>query len=98
MILCFFKHPGFAEEKEWRAVHQLTNNKEIHFEAAGGVIKPYVELIIGTSDPRRLPISEVIVGASSLGQQSKNSVELLLSRYGYKGGEVKESSVPYRDT
>lgn len=95
--LCFFKHPGFAEEKEWRAVHQLQEISNIRFDAAGGVIKPYVELIVGSGEPPRLPISEVIVGASTFGAQSRKSVEMLLRRYGYDRVELKESAVPFRD-
>ena len=94
--LCFFKHPGFAEEKEWRAVHWLEDRAHMKFEPRGGAIRPFVEMFSG-SVGSPLPINEVIVGSTLFGPQSLNSVELLLESYGYAKVSIKESGVPFRD-
>ncbi len=64
--MCFFKHPGFAEEKEWRSVHQLEDPAKIQFEPSAGTIRPFVELFTGRGEPGLLPIDHVIVGSSLL--------------------------------
>jgi len=98
--ICFFKHPGFAEEKEWRAVHQFESADQIKFDTSSGIIKPFVDLWT-CSDQRsgqvRLPIAEVIIGASVFSSQSKKALELLLNQYGYRNLEIRESFVPFRD-
>jgi len=97
-VFCFFKHRGFHEEKEWRAVHQLDGNvSDIRFEPSDGAIKPFVELFSGVGEPSLLPIREIIVGSSKLSQQAKKSVKMLLDAQGYSGIPVTESEVPFRD-
>ncbi len=93
--ISFFKHPGFAEEHEWRAVHAAESEDRIDFDTSSGVLKPFVDLWVGWE---RLngPIVEVVVGPQGSVAQSR-SVEILLARYGYKDVEIKESAVPYRE-
>jgi hypothetical protein len=95
--LAYFKHPGFKEEKEWRAVHHLQGRSAVRFEPIRGTIRPFVELFRGTGAPPLLPIKEVIVGSSPLAKQSRKSVELLLPAFGYPSTSVSESIVPFRD-
>jgi hypothetical protein len=49
-----------------------------------------------TSGSSRLPIVEIIVGASEMTQALVKSVSLLLRRYGYSAVDVYESKVPIR--
>lgn len=95
--ICFFKHPGFSEEREWRAVHEFEDASKIRFEPSGGSIRPYVELFSGAGDQPTLPISRIVVGSSHLAQQSKKSVQLLLTARGYADVNITESGIPYRD-
>jgi hypothetical protein len=95
--MCFFKHPGFAEEKEWRAVHWLEDLTQVQFEPRDGAIRPYIQLFSGVDDPKKLPIQKVLVGSSHLVQQSKKSVELLLASRGYEDVEVSDSGIPFRE-
>jgi len=95
--MCFFKHSGFAEEKEWRAVHWLEDPAHVHFEPRRGMIRPYVDFFTGVGDPRKLPVETVIVGSSQLVQQSRKSVELLLRSRGYEGVDVTDSGIPFRE-
>ncbi len=100
--LSFFKHKGFSEEKEWRAVHQVKHERtdQIMFETSRGIIKPFVDLW-GSSKERnleRLPMVKVIVGKSNFSSLSKKSAKLLLTQYGYRDVEVEESSVPIRES
>jgi len=94
--LCFFKHPGFAEEKEWRAVHWMEDTAQMKFEARGGTIRPFVEMF-NSGQPSPLPIAEVIVGSSIIGSPTKKTVELLLEACHYQAVKVRESGVPFRD-
>lgn len=96
--MCLFKHHGFREESEWRAVHWLQDITKVDFDATSGVIRPFINMFAGTSDPPKLPIREIIVGSSGLVAQARKSVELLLERRGYTGVKVSDSGVPYRDT
>jgi len=96
-IMCFFKHHGFHEEKEWRAVHWLQDIGKVNFETRGGSIRPYIDLFLGSDDPPKLPIREVIVGSSAVVAQSRKSVELLIEKQGYSGIAVTESGLPYRE-
>ena len=96
--ICLFKHRGFREESEWRAVHWLQDIKQVEFDARSGVIRPFVSMFSGEGEPSKLPISEIIVGSSGLVAQARKSVELLLDKRGYTGVSVSDSGVPYRDT
>jgi hypothetical protein len=98
--LYFFKHPGFAEEHEWRAVHAVEPTDMIKFDTTSGLIKPFVDLWVGSEQEdgfRRLPIAEVLVGPAASLSLSVRSVNLLLARHGYRNVEIKESALPYRE-
>jgi hypothetical protein len=97
--ICYFKHPGFSEEREWRIMHQANDHDQIVFEATGGLLRPFVELwsAIPVAGPRRLPIVEVIVGPSAIAAQSVRSVERLLDQLGYQGVTVTATELPYRE-
>jgi len=99
--LCFFKNPAFVEERETRALYRVCETTDVCFSVQAGVIKPYTNLFDGTemngwSHPR-LPIVEVIVGASTMTPAAVKSVKLLVDRYGYSNVKVSESAVPLRD-
>ena len=94
---CLFKHSGFAEEREWRAVVFGHNNDNIQFETSNGILKPYIELVTGglhEDGHRRLPIKEIVVGPAT----SIKAVNLLMTKYGYEDVSVRESGIPYRES
>jgi hypothetical protein len=93
-ILCFLKHPGFAEEQESRIVHEVQKTDTIKFDTSNGQVRPFVDLWVG--EPQ-LPIAEVWVGPAAFQAASERSIRLLLERYGYDNVEINCSTVPYRD-
>ncbi len=98
--LCFFKHPGFVEEREWRVVHAGQPEDAVGFDIANGLLRPLVDLWFGSDQGnglRKLPIAEVVVGAAGPVAHSIRSAELLLARYGYSNVEIRQSAVPYRE-
>ena len=95
--MCLFKHRGFHEESEWRAVHWLQDIEAVGFEARYNGIRPFIEMFRGSGSPPTLPVLEIVVGSSGVGAQGRKSVEMLLERRGYRGVRVSDSDVPYRD-
>ena len=97
--ICFFKHPGFKEEGEWRVVHEVKAADDIDLDVSSGRIRPFLDLWVGLDQgdgrPLKLPLAEVWVGPSAFQPQSMRSAQLLLTRCGYDGVEVKKSDVPY---
>jgi hypothetical protein len=96
--LCRLKHPGFAEEREWRLMVNLADHDDqalLQFDAATGAIKPFIDILRGSkSDPERLPIREIYVGASRHPARSRHAVEQLIRKAGYHHCEVRMSDIP----
>ena len=92
--VCFFKNIGFKEEDEWRMVHFAPDASSVHFPPSTGLLKPFVDMIKAATV---LPITEIIVGSSSFGPLAKKSATLLLERYNYKGVEVRDTSITFRE-
>jgi hypothetical protein len=67
---------------------------EIEFASGGGMIKPFLPLMTGPGDPKRLPVSRVIAGASRSKRQAIKAAELMLAKFGYPGVTVEPSKVP----
>lgn len=95
--LCFFKHPGFKEENEWRMAHFAHDGSSVQVRPSGGLLKPFIDMVETSSDSTTLPITEIIVGHSRMGPLAKKSVGLLLKSHGYNDVEVRESKVPFRE-
>lgn len=105
----FFKHPGYVEEGEWRMVHVVSEASLVHLQLVNGIIKPFIDIMgvpndsaaaasgSATAAPPRLPIIEIVVGPSQIGQLARKSVELLLEKHGYEPDLVRDSAIPFRE-
>lgn len=103
-----FKHPTFAEEKEWRFIYTLDKNiegegadnieqKELFYRTSGSYLVPYIEIDI--SNPReRLSFEEIIAGPSVDYKLAQTSISSFLYRNGYLGtmAHVSPSNIPLR--
>jgi hypothetical protein len=100
-LLAGIKHPGFAEEKEWRLVVGLelfdeaayppTNRKETRFRPTPMAIIPYIELPLD-----RTGIVGIRVGPGENVDVREASVRRLLKTLGMGNTEVTRSDVPLR--
>lgn len=58
-----FKHPSFAEEREWRMIGMIgVNDPRARWRTRGNMIVPYAELDVGLDAPCPLRPSMIIVG------------------------------------
>ncbi|PCI97342.1 MAG: hypothetical protein COB14_09220 [Alphaproteobacteria bacterium] len=90
-----FKHQGFVEENEVRAVilrHDTTEGeqeiKEIHFRESDGYKIPYIKLF----EDQRLPIAKIIVGPH---KDKEKRAAFLITKLKGTGIEVTVSDIPY---
>jgi len=94
-----FKHPSFAEEREWRIVsppEKRLDPQEWHFRAKDGLIVPYTKVHL----PEGLDFwgkVRVIVGPAPHPNESKASVYALVRRYKGLGIGIEISPSPYRE-
>lgn len=95
-LMCCFKHAGFREEEEWRAISSVRQEQLIvGFEAVRGVPRPYVAMLEGSRSSRRLPVVEVCVGPSDRPDAAVYGTRALLSRYGYVDAKVTQTNIPF---
>lgn len=88
------KHPGFAEEREWRLLKQVWSIDEtpgIQFRPSPMGPVPY---IVHTFPAEC--IREIILGPGSYTSARKAAVEGMLRYCGFKGVAVLESKIPFR--
>lgn len=99
-----FKHPGFAEEREWRLirVNMRQGNprqrvKPSFRESANGLL-PYLPLEFDPPTGDERPIHEVVVGPNAHPELAVRAAEQLLDAVGYASpvGLVRRSSIPLR--
>lgn len=100
--LCF-KHPGFAEEHEWRLirpVESVSYGRPIKFRPSTLGLVPYIDLPL--VDPSglykgRLPLWSVVQGPVRNSELALQSLESYLHSEGYFAHtEVRVSAVPLR--
>jgi hypothetical protein len=101
-LLPLFKHPMFAEEREWRLIYfPIWEKPDLQFREIGGEIVPYLAVDISTVSGdglRRLPIVQILHAPCAEPQLRKRSVEALLEAKGYSTSEVSVagSDIPLR--
>ncbi|MBB3947062.1 hypothetical protein GGQ73_003026 [Rhizobium skierniewicense] len=88
-----YKHPGFAEENEWRffITRPSQQMNDVEFFTRGGLLVPFLPVCAD-----KLPISHITIGPGPQQRLNKQSVENLLRRKNYLNVEVRVSEVPYR--
>jgi len=95
--LVSFKNSAFKEQGEWRLVYTIpvpTDQKNLEFRAASGLIVPYYVLKPAGKD--LLPIECVYQGPRALPEITEQALKYLLWKAGYDGVEVKDSGIPLR--
>ena len=90
------KHPGFAEEKEWRIVVPDPSASIMSFQRGEANVKAFVQIKNHTGN-RKLPLKELYYGPTlrndaALGQ----TLVWILEKYGYGDVEPKACPIPYR--
>lgn len=103
-MLCCFKNPSFAEEKEWRAAYIMFKDFEedgtqLQFRISGGSLIPFLDLDLSPSEglfSGKLPIARIVHGPPLHPEPTKKSLELLLRKHGYVFVDVVGSSIPLR--
>ncbi len=98
-MLMRFKSPVFREEREWRFVHlempAHEDLNDLHFVDSGGFMRPFRTLLHGRrGGDERLPLMQVIAGASRSDLQSVKSAWLMVRRFGYGDVPIAYSDVP----
>ncbi|MCI2975533.1 MAG: DUF2971 domain-containing protein [Actinomycetota bacterium] len=97
-----YKHPGFAEEKEWRIIVRLNRAKLINaglprFRTGSLGPVPYVLVDgYGATSPSRLPIGEIVIGPTQNPGLAERSIRLLLGSSGYDDVAITHSAIPLR--
>jgi len=108
-----YKHPGFAEENEWRLVTRLhvpAETAPTEFRPTRSGLAPYFALgrwgapeVADTQNSpiyprRRLPLISITQGPTANPDRGAESMLMLANRYGYRDVEVGTSEVPYRQS
>jgi len=97
-LSCRIKHQAFREENEWRSIIDASDYDTvelIRFPPHDVTFpRPFVELLRGSSEGRRLPITAIYVGPSLHQSSSVRFARDLLKRHGYDGVEVIVSEIP----
>lgn len=100
-----FKHPGFSEEKEWRAItscaRNLTENCKKKKQSGGG-IGYYLDCIFIQGDKERLwqrrflPISNISLGPLAKGDAKQNLLKIIQT-HGYESLiKISKSTIPLK--
>jgi hypothetical protein len=99
-----FKHPGFAEEKEYRLLRASPNDHQEHrvvpeLRASPLGLLPYTSLNFPSPTPDNGPtIKEVVVGPNQHPAQALQAVRHLLDANGYSTTDttIRRSGIPLR--
>jgi len=101
-----FKHEKFEGEKEWRIVspvlmdskpaYPIGEEVNLDFRQGKSMLIPYQSIPL-KDDKDGFPLHEVVVGPNPNKEQSRRSVESLLSSQGLVAAKVRSSDIPYRN-
>ncbi len=96
-MLCSFKHPAFAEEREWRLASLQWNIVVpeaigVEFRSRAGLVIPFARF----SGSGGLPIRALGYGPRASPEQVERQVGLLVERYGYGTVPITSSYAPLR--
>jgi hypothetical protein len=100
-LICF-KHPGFAEENEWRLFQFAEGTKldeVLRFRDRRGLLVPYIEFDITElqgDQAGKLPLQRLYYGPTLELESTNKAIKMLLLARGYgEKIEVKRSRVPF---
>jgi len=88
-----FKHPAFAEEKEWRLVHKrnASDYGGVEFRTANGMLIPYAKLTFDIDES----LESITCGPPS-SPLSMNSIQTFMQASGLKHKPLVAASAPLR--
>lgn len=95
-ISCFFKHPAFRAEEEFRAIVRMHNNSEKHIELPlnvrqnGGMLVPYTEL-----EFKKEHVASVTISPTLKDKPVLPGLYVLRSELGMNF-EIHRSQIPFR--
>jgi hypothetical protein len=89
-----FKHPAFAEEREWRII-PIAQITPVHFRNDRGWIKPYLEIPLADGDSG-MALRSITHAPSPNPELTKRTLKLLLSDAKYAEVSICGSTVPLR--
>lgn len=88
-----FKHPSFAEEREWRMMALVPFQVKIRSDR--GWLRPYVEIALNPGD-EGMPLEAITHGPSPNPELEKRALRLLLAETAYSQVPIEGSDVPLR--
>ncbi|MDD2980849.1 MAG: DUF2971 domain-containing protein [Hespellia sp.] len=77
----FFKHEGFAQEREYRFVFKKQKETEVLFREKDGFMIPYIDIQLSEE---RLPVKEIMVAPQNHIDLAKNGMEYMMRSKGYQ--------------
>jgi hypothetical protein len=92
------KHPGFAEEKEWRLLKQLPEyevngpESDIRFRSSSMGPIPYLTLPF-----KKHCLREIVIGPGGKAESRESAVRNLLDHYNFEKVRIRLSKIPYRE-
>ena len=95
----WLKHPGFAEEQEWRILAEFASRdlSAVRFRQGNTTLVPYVELNLSPPDQgEKLPICEIIHGPSMHPTLAAQALDWLLKSNGFADVTLSGSVIPLR--
>lgn len=96
-----FKHPSFAEEKEWRIVIRTGSNDshDLHFRPSLKGLVPYLKLSteqLSNKPKHGFPIAEIVHGPSLHPETTRDCLEKLAGKTGFNNLAISGSNAPLR--
>ena len=105
--MCYrVKNPSFHEEKEWRLVYIMGNEKtagepgtpEVKHRIRNGIDIAYVEIPINSAAPNDycFDVTRIICGPGFTPDSMRDEIETLLNSVGFNGIAIENSKIPLR--
>ena len=103
-----FKHPSFAEEKEWRLLYIVDYFADdfldydflnLNFRCSNGRLIPFMNLGLTMNHDNevcKLPINKIIHGPAVNPHLTQKALEQIIGKYKYSNVKIGGSSVPLR--
>jgi hypothetical protein len=102
-LVCYYKHIGFEEEREWRlVVSDESHSPDLQYDirTSSSMLIPYIPVVLLGDAPQRMLdqiITEVIVGPGPHMELNERAIRMYFALIGMSHIPVLCSSIPYRD-
>lgn len=94
-LIPLLKSPAYAAEREWRIIRWIRTDdvSEVCFDAARGIVRPYVEF----KSEQPLPVVKLIILAPGRESLSVKAANMLLQKAGIGDVQAEYSQVPFAE-